>query len=276
MRSGEGRPARPAASTSTVEVELAALDALALAEGVAQQRRDLRRRRLPRRSRRRAPRRARAARRAAEGAVSGRRMAGLCKATCAGHGRGTVASAGCSGGRLSPWSWRSCGRFPAPPGRPPTAPCSSWIRAAWCTPSTTRSCPRPSARRRVIRAPAPARRERLTRGPGVTGSASARGAATVLSELRRLRGAGLLDAEQSADYDRQWRRARRALKTLKGGRKRDLAGVLERGQPDGRRRPGHRIARARPAADRAAQRRLVAERAAALPTASACASPAAG
>jgi hypothetical protein len=59
-----------------------------------------------------------------------------------------------------------------------------------------------------------------------TAGAAVRGRASVPSELRRLRGAGLLDAEQSADYQRQWTRARRALKRLKGGRKRDLAGVL--------------------------------------------------
>ncbi len=55
---------------------------------------------------------------------------------------------------------------------------------------------------------------------------SARRSASVPSELRRLRDTGQLDEAQAAEYEQQWRRARRALKKLRGSRKRDLAGVL--------------------------------------------------
>ena len=68
--------------------------------------------------------------------------------------------------------------------------------------------------------PAPAREA----GPA---HAAAPGRATIPSELRRLRGAGALDADQATEYADQYRRARRALKQLKGSRRRDLAGVLD-------------------------------------------------
>ncbi len=57
-------------------------------------------------------------------------------------------------------------------------------------------------------------------------ASSSRRSATVGSELRRLRSAGALDEAQADEYDEHWRRARRALETLKGSRKRDLAAVL--------------------------------------------------
>ena len=55
---------------------------------------------------------------------------------------------------------------------------------------------------------------------------AARSNATVPSELHRLRAAGALDDAQAAEYSKQYTRARRALKKLKGSRRADLAGVL--------------------------------------------------
>jgi hypothetical protein len=57
--------------------------------------------------------------------------------------------------------------------------------------------------------------------------AAARSRATIPSELRRLRAAGAIDSQQASDFSDQYRRARRALKSMKGSRRRDLAGVLD-------------------------------------------------
>ena len=93
--------------------------------------------------------------------------------------------------------------------------------------------------------------------------AAARGRATVPSELRRLRSAGVLDDELATRYADQWGRAKRTLKKLKGSRKRDLAAVLRSAEQIAGERAPHEHARARSRADGPAQRRLVAERAAA-------------
>ncbi len=61
---------------------------------------------------------------------------------------------------------------------------------------------------------------------GGRGRSAARRSATVASELRRLRGARAIDAQTAARYTDQYKRARRALKKLKGSRRKDLSGVL--------------------------------------------------
>ena len=159
-----GQPGQPGGVDVDDEVELAALHALAPAEGLAQQLGDLRGvvvvpaaaggEEAPEREQQ-----------SEDQERSAGHAGGGCKATCAWHGRGTVASERCSRGRLSPWSWRSCGRCPAPPGRRPERRCSSWMAVAACTPSATRSCPRPTRRRRPRRAPPRRRRTCPRRRP---------------------------------------------------------------------------------------------------------------
>ena len=99
-----------------------------------------------------------------------------------------------------------------------------------------RDRPRPRrARRRARRArPVPAAAgpaPPASRRSAAPARAAARGRATIPSELHRLRAAGALDADQAAEYSDQYRRARRALKTLKGSRRARPRGRARQRQP---------------------------------------------